>query len=444
MLKQSMIVFPKPLNDLLQKVSRSSQIYAQELAKKLARFSQETIEILIKQQTQKVDQINQNIEDSYQSVLDLCKQALRGPHIKLELPMIDVRLAQSKTAFYAPTTAELIKGKAVVRESHGTDLYQVECVVASKNWHKLGDIKGNTINLMDHLEKLLPVEKIKMNREEKIGVVTFQNGMANSWDNFMDSAQLTFNQFTEAPLCIGLYNSTTFQSYPCPIDMHRFGREKVFNYSTVASLGQMMKTLADVLPRINPNLFWVHIAHSEGGLIANAALEVCEGMLFGETRDYLKKNLITSTYGAVKPIADEYTKFAINTYSINDVALIFGKDYIDLDLKEMMKSPEPVKKRYKGKTYSIKVINSKLERFEMLKMPVEMPIKLSLAEFSELTFFEYLGYRENIDNAPWTTKACVDLINDFFYRVKDHGFTEASYTEAFKKDVEDFKDKYKV
>ncbi|MBA2367792.1 MAG: hypothetical protein H0V82_02065 [Candidatus Protochlamydia sp.] len=49
-----------------------------------------------------------------------------------------------------------------------------------------------------------------------------------------------------------------------------------------------------------------------------------------------------------------------------------------------------------------------------------------------------------IDNAPWTTKACVDLVNDFFYRVKDHGFVEASYNEEFKEDIKEFKRKFKI
>ena len=73
-----------------------------------------------------------------------------------------------------------------------------------------------------------------------------------------------------------------------------------------------------------------------------------------------------------------------------------------------------------------------------------MPERLSLKEFSELSFWEHLAYRENIDNAPWTTKACIDLVNDFSYRVKDHGFTEASYKKELLKDASAFKKDFKI
>lgn len=58
MIKPPISVFPKQLDDLLQKLGRTSQAYANELARKLARRSQETIETLIKYQTRKIDDVN--------------------------------------------------------------------------------------------------------------------------------------------------------------------------------------------------------------------------------------------------------------------------------------------------------------------------------------------------------------------------------------------------
>src|SRR5215207_9182895 len=107
MMKQPLPVFPKPLDDLLKKVGRSSKAYAQELAKKLARYSQEVIESLVWQQTQKADQINRSIEESYQSVVELCKKAIRGPDIKIEVSVKDIKKAQQKSSFFA-STAELV------------------------------------------------------------------------------------------------------------------------------------------------------------------------------------------------------------------------------------------------------------------------------------------------------------------------------------------------
>jgi hypothetical protein len=303
-------------------------------------------------------------------------------------------------------------------------------------------MKGDTINLIDYLDQLLPLEKFKM--MGKIGIVTFQNGMANTLNQFVKSSQMVFDQFKEAPLCIGLYNATLIQSFPSPLDMLRFVSEKLLNRGSVYSLCQTMATLASVVSKLNPNLLWVHFAHSEGSLIANAALEVCTNTFFSNTREYLKNNLITSTYGAVKPIPDEYTKYSINTYSKNDIALFLGKTYIDLNLDEMIESQEPIKKKYKGYTYSILVIKSMIERFETIKMPVEMPKRLSPREMMQLSLLEQLAYREEVDNAPWVTQTCIDLVNEFSYNIKDHGFEELTYKEQFVKDACKFKIKYKI
>ena len=278
-----------------------------------------------------------------------------------------------------------------------------------------------------------------MFREEQIGLVTFQNGMANKPDEFLKSAKSVFDQFKEAPLCIGLYNPTFIQPFPTPVDMIRFPNERTLNKSAVFSLCQTFKTFAHLLPKMNPNLLWVHFAHSEGGLIANAALEACEECFFRDTHRYLKENFIGVTYGAVKPIADEYAKSALNTYSKNDIALFFGKDYIDSDIEEMVKKGEPIKKFYKGKTYTIKLIDCKTAFKPCVSMPVSMPERLSPKEFLALSFFERVAYRDEIDAAPWTTKVCIDFVNDFFHRVKDHGFTEASYTEQLNKDANELK-----
>lgn len=443
-MKTSMPVFPKQLDDLLQKVGRSSQIYASELAKKMARRSLETIDELIRYKNQKIMNVNQGIEGLNQSVLALCKRCIKGPHIRLDIPTRLIRQVQRQTASNPRCCSEIIQGKAVFKEYTGASQLEVACAVASSNWHKLGEIKTETINIMEHLDKLLPLES-KSYHKERIGLVTFQNGMANKQSSFIESAKSVFDHFKEAPLCIGLYNPTFFQSVPLPTDMARFPSEKTFNKSAVFSLCQMMRTLADLLPKINPNLFWAHFAHSEGGLIANAALEVCEDeWFFRDAQKYLKNNLITATYGAVKPIPNDYTKYSINTYSKHDIALFFGKDYIDLDLEEMIKSSKPVKKTYKGKTYTIKVIDSKVEFKEAIKMPVKMPERLSLKETLDLSFFEYVAYREEINAAPWGTQACINLVNDFAHRIKDHGFEEASYKEELKVNADDFKEEYKI
>jgi len=85
-----------------------------------------------------------------------------------------------------------------------------------------------------------------------------------------------------------------------------------------------------------------------------------------------------------------------------------------------------------------------IERFETIKMPVEMPKRLSPREMMQLSLLEQLAYREEVDNAPWVTQTCIDLVNEFSYNIKDHGFEELTYKEQFVKDACKFKIKYKI
>lgn len=140
-MKNSVPVFPKPLDDLLQKLGRSSQSYARELAQKLARQSQEAIETLIKHHTQKVTHVNQGIEELYRSVFELAKQIMRGPDIRFNISSRDLRKAQIKTAYGHPFSSESIEGKAAVMYHNGSIQCEVDCVVASTNWEKLKVIK---------------------------------------------------------------------------------------------------------------------------------------------------------------------------------------------------------------------------------------------------------------------------------------------------------------
>ena len=95
---------------------------------------------------------------------------------------------------------------------------------------------------------------------------------------------------------------------------------------------QMLLTFAEVLPLINPNLYFTHIAHSEGGLIAKAALTNKEYGLEPQKARFIKEHLITATYGAVAPIPDEVVLRALNTYSKDDVTMLFAKKHLGLKL----------------------------------------------------------------------------------------------------------------
>ncbi|MBA2368432.1 MAG: hypothetical protein H0V82_05340 [Candidatus Protochlamydia sp.] len=424
-----------PVDALSRKLAALGQKAATELSKKLAELPRSAAEIMISRLNQSMNNLENNVEELYQTILQQCKEIVKGPKIRIEIPTHMLKLnSQNKW----------IKGKAIFYQPCSLTKLEVDCVVACDQWHKLGEIKEQTINIMDHLDKLLPPKQNNtFNQEGPIGLVTFQNGIRNDFENknnddFLNTSNLIIKQFPENPLCIGLYNPTTGNLFK---DMHRFQNEPKCNKLAVYSLCQMIKTIADLMPQINPNLCWAHFAHSEAGLIANAVFELCEQFWLRETREYLKKHLITATYGAVKPIPNEYVLYARNTYSKNDIALFFGKHYIDKKLNQITEIGESgyeSKKLYGGKNYHIRIVNSSTEKNSFIYVPE----RLSYEEKLQLSFFEHLGHQEM--SLPYSYDLAGHQINDVSYQIKDHGFVEATYQKAFETDVANFRKNYKI
>lgn len=418
-------IVPNPIDEIARKLEKMGKDAAKDFCEKLKKIPQAVKEVLVKKIRKKQEELNAQVETYYQSVLPLCKRGLAGPHIQIEVPTDRIKFAASY---------EMIPGKAIFFEAGTNIRYEADCAVACGHWHKLGEIRGRTINVIDHLDKLLPP---KGNRSS-IGLITFQNGMMNNLkENFRDSSQLISSQFPERPLCIGLYNPTTSNIIK---DMFRFISEARFNKVAVYSLAQMIKTFADLLPKISPNTLWTHFAHSEGGLIANAVFDICSEWNYRETRDGFKKHMITATYGAVQPIADEHVLAARNTYTKNDIALFFGKNYIDKNIDDIKPTDEGYisRKIYYGKTYQVRVLNSTTEK----KPFAYVPEPLTFEERVQLSFFQNIGYQEM--SLPHSYVASASLVNEIIYQIKDHGFTEDTYKNALKEDVKDFRRDFKI
>ena len=182
---------------------------------------------------------------------------------------------------------------------------------------------------------------------------------------FKTMGQQIVNQFPEGPLCIGLHNPTT---RIIVLDMFRFADEGSLNERAVDSLCQLFKTLAHRLPTKNPKMKWAHFAHSEGGLIGNAALTLCSESWLTDTRRFLKNNVMTFTYGAVKPIPNEPVLNAINTYSTKDIALNLATCYLDKDPSAIMEEEYTCTKNVGGKSYTVTLVKSQLAFDPLLKM----------------------------------------------------------------------------
>jgi hypothetical protein len=362
---------------------------------------------------------------------------IKGCPIRIEVETYKLRSALRYS--------ELVEGKAIFSRPGYFNSMSVDCFVACGHWQKLRDLKESKINLIDHLDKLLPP---KLNRNSfgskgPIGLVTFQNGIQNNLEEFKKMSQTIVARFPEGPLCIGLHNPTT---HFLLTDMLRFINEPEMNALAAYSLCQMMKTFADLLPKINPQLVWTHFAHSEGGLIANTALDLCNHPLLDETRRSLKSHLVTHTYGAVKPIPSDHVVDAINTYSDKDIALFFGEKFLDRALDQIQHKPYTSSKQYCGKTYEIMVVESILPNDPLVKIQLEMPEIKTLEERLKMSWLETLTYQEERENTSsiFLNKLTVDKINETSHSIVDHGFRNDTYQKVLKANIDDLRKDYKI
>ena len=181
------------LDDLLGKFYKVMERYTARQAQKLSRLPQAAFQTLLGQ----FAHLNQQIETSYDKIVDLCSAALKGPHVKIEVKRSELQFSRNR----------LVKGKIHFTPPNSSPM-QVDCFLAYGNWAKLGELKEDKINIIEHLDKLLPKYE-RWGPKGPIGLVTIQNGIMNDLKAFEDMCQLVIDQFPEGPLCIGLHNATT-------------------------------------------------------------------------------------------------------------------------------------------------------------------------------------------------------------------------------------------
>jgi hypothetical protein len=166
---------------------------------------------------------------------------------------------------------------------------------------------NEVVDLFQYLPELLP------KNGKKVGLVTGMNGIRNSLEDFRLMGKSITDNLPEQPLFIGLYNPSKSLLRDCG----RIGNHLRAEPTEIASqLRALFRALMNILLQVNPELLWLHIAHSEGGAITNRALEE----LTKEEKKYMKKHLITAAYGPVIPIHEDLAHVTYNTYSKDDYA----------------------------------------------------------------------------------------------------------------------------
>ncbi len=154
------------------------------------------------------DQISRQLRSTEEELEQFCKRHFRLPSdpFSLEVPIEKIR--EKSGCVKDP----LITCKACVDpNTRRFNPKKSEFVIASDKWSRLGSSlgAGGNINLLDpmHISRLIP------QRNRRIHLVTFQNGIQHTFEDFQEMGEVIWEQmtehFSEMPLCIGFYNPTT-------------------------------------------------------------------------------------------------------------------------------------------------------------------------------------------------------------------------------------------
>jgi RHS repeat-associated protein len=185
----------------------------------------------------------------------------------------------------------------------------VDWVVSCGHWHKLQftpqEWKTGMVNIVDHFHELIPKEG------STIGLITTQNGICTNQRELAQNLHSIGNMIPEGTLTFGMYNATRGLIQDCKRTLQEQGGKDT---PAVVSTRQYMVAISETLHKINPDLLWLHIAHSESGVIGKNAIK---GMT-EEQKGLLRNQLYFLGVAPAKPVPLEYGRGVTNIYSKQD------------------------------------------------------------------------------------------------------------------------------
>jgi RHS repeat-associated protein len=198
----------------------------------------------------------------------------------------------------------------------------VDCIVISGFVHQIHftpmEKIFNKTNLLDHFSELVPKQN------EIIGLVTAENGIYTSLGNLSDTSMMITSNIPERTTFIALHN----KSEGLIKDGKRVRREMKSREMTRNAIqtGLFLQVLADSLNKMESNSLWLHVPHSEAGLLFNLG----QTMLSNKQKEILQNQMYVIGLAPPEPISHFDCKYAINIYSEKDrITGPFGKKYKD-------------------------------------------------------------------------------------------------------------------
>jgi len=167
------------------------------------------------------------------------------------------------------------------------------------------ELKSGYINFMDHIPKL--TEGCK----DKCAFVTFINGVSVTENDFVNMAESLSREFPKGTLLIGVYNETM----GVVKDVFRACLEVLGVTTKSTRILQCLNiSLLDIMEKHNPGAYYLHIGHSEGGLITRRAYEKMKD----ENQLKMSKYVAALGVAGALSIKEESAKFSLNMYSMLD------------------------------------------------------------------------------------------------------------------------------
>ena len=201
-----------------------------------------------------------------------------------------------------------------------TDGVSVDLFIACGHWHKLQvtpeELKTGKILIFEHLPEIIPTEG------KVVGFVSAQNGVQTSRKEFRVMGESITNKIEEGTLFIGIYNP----KHNIFTDLFRANKEikTTKDTPTIIATRQVLAALSAGLAKISPDLIWIHINHSEAGVINRRAIE---GMT-EEQKAYFKEHFLPISLGPALPLGKNHALDPVNVYSRRDhVTKHFSKPY---------------------------------------------------------------------------------------------------------------------
>lgn len=222
-----------------------------------------------------------------------------------------------------------IKGVAIppAHTNHPT----FDCIIICEQIYNLPftpeEITNKSANLLDYVPLLTPKES------GVFGITSAQNGINTTAEEFLQNCFSITNNIPEGTLFIGAYNPTT-SLYE---DTKRAKTElKGLQTQNSLATADFLSLISDTLIKSNSKSLWLHIPHSEAGVLFNLAFHD----LNPDQKHLLQNQLHVFALAPAQPVPFKPYCSATNAYSVNDditgplaFFYLFNPDYYIKPLK---------------------------------------------------------------------------------------------------------------